>query len=217
MVDLKGKFPNGLAAAMKLKGIGPTELARLVGDTSKQNLVRYRDQERKLPIELAERIAPFLDTTREALVFARAPRKGRLKEPKSRITEIPLIDYVTAGMLKSPMSQIDPSKWPLFAFADLGAGEWFALKVDNKGDGDSMDRLSPPGSTIAVNAADRELVDGRCYVFSVNGETTYKMWQEGDPAYLAPYSTNPRHKPIFVRRKRDFDVIGRVKRTVLDL
>ncbi|WP_164079014.1 hypothetical protein, partial [Stenotrophomonas maltophilia] len=34
-----------------------------------QNLVRYRDQERKLPLELAERLAPILGTTREDLVF----------------------------------------------------------------------------------------------------------------------------------------------------
>jgi len=219
MADLKGKYPNGLAAAMHRKGIGPTALARLVGETSKQNIVRYRDQERKLPIELAERLAAFLDCTREELFFPResGAKKSRLKKPREPITEIPLIDYVTAGKLRSPMSQLDPSEWPLFAFADLGPGEWFALRVEDKGDGDSMDRISPPRSVIAVNRDDRELIDGKCYIFSIAGETTYKMWQDGDPAYLAPYSTNPIHKPIFVKRRRDFEVIGRVKRTVLDL
>ncbi len=83
-----------------------------------------------------------------------------------------------------------------------------------------MDRLSPDGSIIVVNRRDRELVPGRCYVFAIGGQTTYKRWQPArgdDPAYLEPYSTDPIHKPIFIHRKRDFGVIGRVKRTVLDL
>jgi len=101
------------------------------------------------------------------------------------------------------------------SFSDLGRGDFFALKLED--DADSMDRISPPNSVIVVDKADRTLRNGRCYVFSIDGETTYKMWQEGDPAYLAPFSTNPNHKPIFVKKRRGFDVIGRVKRTVLDL
>jgi phage repressor protein C with HTH and peptisase S24 domain len=104
---------------------------------------------------------------------------------------------------------------PLLAFADLGRGEWFALRVED--DADSMDRVSPPGSIIIVNKADRQLRSGRFYVFSLDGETTFKMWQDGDAPYLAPYSTNPLHKPLFIGKRRNFDVIGRVKRTVLDL
>ncbi len=50
----------------------------------------------------------------------------------------------------------------------------------------------------------------------MRGETTYKMWH-AEPAYLAPYSTNPANQPIIVTRKRDLNVIGRVRRTVLDL
>lgn len=135
------------------------------------------------------------------------------KEPK--VAQVPLLDTVTAGKLKTPSSQIPVEDVPLLAFADLGRGEFFALRLEE--DADSMDRVSPPGSIVIVNKADRELRNGKYYIFSIDGETTYKMWVDDDPAYLAPYSTNPTHKPIFVRRKRDFDVIGRVKRTVLDL
>lgn len=141
------------------------------------------------------------------------PARGRRGAPK--IISVPLLDQITAGKLKSPSSQIPVETVPLLAFADLGRGDFFALKVES--DADSMDRISPPGSVVVVNKADRELRPGRCYIFSIDGETTYKMWQEGDPSYLAPYSTNPIHKPIFIKRKRDLEVIGRVKRTVLDL
>lgn len=142
-------------------------------------------------------------------------RKPEPVEKGPKVAKVPLLDTVTAGKLKTPSSQIPVEDVPLLAFADLGRGEFFALRLED--DADSMDRLSPPGSILVVNKADRELRHGRCYIFSIDGETTYKMWQDGDPPYLAPYSTNPSHKPVFIRRKRDFDVIGRVKRTVLDL
>jgi SOS-response transcriptional repressor LexA len=214
MAELKGKFPNGLASAMKKKEMGVTELARLV-DTSKQNVQRWRDQERKLTPEWAEKLAPHLEVTREILIFQK-PAKGPRSAPKTapaKFTQVPLLDSVTAGKLRSPSSQIPVEDVPLLAFFDLGRGDFFALKVE----GDSVDRVSPEGSTIVVNRADRTLVSGKFYVFSLRGETTYKMWQGGENAHLAPYSTNPSNKPIFFKKKSDLEVIGRVKRTVLDL
>ncbi len=79
--------------------------------------------------------------------------------------------------------------------------------------------VSPPNSILIVNQADKELVNGKCYIFSLDGETTYKMWQADDPPYLAPYSTNSTHKPILIteKKRRGFAVVGRVKRTILDL
>lgn len=128
-------------------------------------------------------------------------------------TKIPLVDWVSAGRLAEPKSQIPVEDVPLLAFADLGPGDFFALKVA----GNSMDRISPDGSVIVVNRSDRVLVSGKCYVFSVRGETTYKLWQKDEPSYLAPFSTDAIHKPIFIKKMRDLEVIGRVKRTLLDL
>lgn len=141
------------------------------------------------------------------------PPSRRASQPATpKMTLVPLLDRVTAGRLRSPATQIPVEDVPLLAFADLGRGDFFALLVE----GDSMDRYSPEGSTIIVNKADRALLNGRCYVFSLKGETTFKMWQAGDTPHLAPYSTNPANKPIFFK-KRDLEVIGRVKRTLLDL
>jgi hypothetical protein len=69
---------------------------------------------------------------------------------------------------------------------------------------------------IIVNRADRELKAGNCYVFALRGDTTFKIWQP-EPARLEPHSTNPVHKTVFIRKNRDFEVVGRVKRTMLDL
>lgn len=131
-----------------------------------------------------------------------------------RVHEIPVLDNVTAGKLRAPSSQIPVQDVPLLAFADLGRGDFFALTVE----GDSMDRISPDGSIIVVNQADRQLVAGKAYVISQRGEATFKTWRP-DPPRFAPYSTNPIHEPIFVKSKAEAEklVVGRVKRTVLDL
>jgi SOS-response transcriptional repressor LexA len=130
------------------------------------------------------------------------------------IAKIPLLDKVTAGKLKSPSSQIPIDDLPLLVFADLGRGDFFALTVE----GDSMDRLSPDGSVIIINQADRTLVTGRAYVISRRGEASFKLWRS-DPPRFSPYSTNPVHEPVFVKSKEAAQgmVVGRVKRTVLDL
>jgi SOS-response transcriptional repressor LexA len=127
--------------------------------------------------------------------------------------KIPLVDWVSAGKLAEPKSQIPVEQVPLLAFADLGRGDFFALTVQ----GNSMDRVSPEGSVIVVDRTDRTLVSGKYYVFAMRGETTFKIWHGGDPPYLAPFSTDPVHTPIFPKRKRDLEVVGRVKRTFMDL
>lgn len=147
-------------------------------------------------------------------LIARDPKLRHLSgEARPHITEIPLLSWVSAGQLADAQSQIPVEDVPLLAFADLGVGEFFALRVE----GDSMDRVSPEGSVIVINRADKALIPGRCYVFGLHGQTTYKRWHGGEPPYLAPFSTNPLNEPIFVRKKKDFEVIGRVRRTVLDL
>jgi len=198
-------------------GLGSVEAAQRVPGLER-NYIRDLIEGKKRSFSQAKlpQVARALDWTVQDLLGDNAtPAKA---DPKvKRITEVPLLGTVTAGAPKSPFSQIPVEDVPLLAFADLGRGEWFALKVEDRGDGDSMDRVSPPGSIIIVNRADRELRNGKCYIFSIKGETTYKMWKAGDPGYLSPYSTNPIHQPIIVKRKKDFEVIGRVKRTLLDL
>lgn len=127
--------------------------------------------------------------------------------------KVPLLDMVSAGKLTEPRSQIPVEGVPLLAFADLGRGDFFALTVQ----GDSMDRVSPEGSVIVVDQSDKTLVPGKPYVFWHHLEgTTYKYWQP-DPDRLEPSSWNHANKAIFIKKKRDFGVVGRVRRTVLDL
>jgi SOS-response transcriptional repressor LexA len=191
--------------------IGAVEAAAAV-DGLERNFIRDYLEGKKKSFSAAKQplVAQALRWRVDELL-GEAPRLAT--GPQPRISLIPLLDSVTAGRLASPVSQIPVEKVPLLAFADLGRGEFFALRVD----GDSMDRISPDGSTIVVNKSDRQLLNGKCYVFSIGGQTTYKMWQGGETPFLAPFSTNPINQPIFFRKKRDLEVIGRVKRTILDL
>lgn len=136
------------------------------------------------------------------------------KPDDKRMAFVRLVDSVPAGKLAAPMSQLGLDQLPLLIIDGLGRGEYIALTVD----GDSMDRVSPDGSIIVVNKADRTLVSGKAYVFCHRGKVTYKLWRP-DPARLQPHSTNPLHEPIYVKDKPEAEklVVGRVKRTILDL
>lgn len=192
-----------VAAALKRGGMKQAELARRLSDELRQDIDRS---------QVNKMILGKRDVAADEMLAIEAITGFPVPSPHLPI-KVPLIDWVTAGKLTEPRSQIPVQDVPLLAFADLGRGDFFALKVE----GTSMDRVSPEGSVIIVNRADREPVSGRCYVFAIRGETTYKRWHGGDPPYLAPYSWDASHQPIFVKRKRDLEIVGRVRRTVLDL
>lgn len=134
------------------------------------------------------------------------------KSGRGRLTHVPLLSWVSAGRLEDRSTQEEERNAPIFTFADLTVGDFFCLKVQ----GDSMDRISPEGSIIVVDRADKLLVAGKPYVFATHGEATYKLWRP-EPPRLDPFSTNPMNQPIFVKRKIDLVVVGRVKRSILYL
>lgn len=125
--------------------------------------------------------------------------------------EVPLVSWVSAGeLLDVPADAIADAERVILQ-ADLPRGDYIAFRVE----GNSMDRWSPPGSIIIVNRSETEPLEGRPYVFvTETGEATYKRWQS-DPDRLVPYSTDPNIETVFPRG--DFRVLGRVRRTILDL
>lgn len=206
----KGKFPNGLGEAMRKAGVGLTRLGELIG-TSKQNVGRWVDGERRLRPEWAKKIAPFLDTTPEALLLldhgANAPD-----------FEIPMISWVSAGAMEAPEVVQELEDAPKLHMSGLDHdGEWIALRIPPLYD--SMDRISPPESVIIVNLKDRRLVSNACYVIAdaESGEASYKRYRANPPRW-EPVSTNLTHEPIFLdEMEGEPRIIGRVRRTMLDM
>jgi len=80
-----------------------------------------------------------------------------------------------------------------------------------------MNRLAPEGSILIVNRADSTLLDGRYYVFALDGgQATFKTYRR-DPERLQPYSTNPDHMSIPIEQHADLYVFGRVRRVIQEV
>ena len=123
---------------------------------------------------------------------------------------VPIHTWVSAGMLMRDDSSQDIVGQ--IKVTDLDPRErWIALRVD----GDSMDRISPPGSIIFINTNDKRLVPNACYVIA-DGENnvTYKRYRSNPPRF-EPVSTNPAHEPIFPESEPV--VLGRVKKSIIDM
>lgn len=217
MKDLRLQHARWVSQELDKMGHGSrTRYAKALGITADM-VTRITNVEpgkefRKLTTEELIASAKFFNQDPPGLVQARevAPYGGK------GITQVKLLGRIAAGERKSPMTLVNPDRAKVLTLSGLGAGDFIALELEK--DGDSMDRISPPGSVIIVNQADKALISGCCYVFRIDGEDTYKMWQDDSPPYLAPYSTNPIYKPRFIRKKRDhFEVVGRVKRSLIDL
>lgn len=138
-------------------------------------------------------------------------------EPRQkRFLEIPVISWVSAGNLRDAGDLGDAvgRYAERILLNDLPPnGEYFATDVR----GDSMDRVSPEGSRIIVDARDHTPVPGKFYLFSLRGEATYKRYQSDPVIRLEPYSTNPLNQAIYPKADRDWMVIGRVVRSYIDL
>jgi SOS-response transcriptional repressor LexA len=124
---------------------------------------------------------------------------------------IPQISWVSAGRLDVADQVVDMDGAKMIPLAGVGPGDWFALEVQ----GDSMDRISPPGSIIIVNRRDKRLVANGCYIIADgDGGATYKRYRSG-PMRFEPVSTNTDHDTFFPDQEPT--IIGRVRKTILDL
>jgi len=125
------------------------------------------------------------------------------------VREVPLVSWVSAGTLLSEAASDEAIGT---AKAALGEGDWIALRVE----GESMDRISPPGSIIFVDRSDKRLVTGGFYVIDDgHGNSTYKRFQAQPRMRFEPVSKNKDLPAIYPDNEPT--IIGRVKLTMLDL
>lgn len=142
--------------------------------------------------------------------------EGPMREPAPRSRrpdhEVPVIAWVSAGKV-ADIGQIEEiGELERITVSGLPAGEYFATDVI----GDSMDRVSPENSRIIVRIGEGHPIEGGYYVFSLNGETTYKRYYDDPVIRLEPHSTNPANRPIFPRTE-GWSVVGQVVRSFIDL
>ena len=200
------KWPNGLARLVETLGVNQSELARAIG-TNRQNVSRWVSQTRKIPDDYIQKIADYLKVTRQEVAW----------EDAGGVVTAPLISWVSAGGLQD-VQQVDQltsqDDFKVVSAPGLStSGKWVALRVE----GDSMDRISPPDSIIFVNLKERELVPNACYVIAdQEGAATYKRFRPS-PDRFEPVSVNSEHQPIFIGEGYSPVVLGRVRKSILDM
>lgn len=136
------------------------------------------------------------------------------EQPRNRraTMEIPVIAWVSAGQLADIGDLQEIEELDRLTVDGLPEGSYFATPVV----GDSMDRVSPEGSTIIVRADKSRPIQGGYYVLSLNGETTYKRYYDDPVVRFEPHSTNPANRPIYPPRE-NWEVVGQVVRSFIDL
>jgi len=201
-----------LQQALKDAGISMREAADRFGwsyNTLKSNANGNMPFSYKKALVYASR----LKVRGEWLYEGTPPMREPTKPFRRTAIEVPVIGWVQAGALADAAAIHDMGELDHVTVDGLGPGSWFSTEVH----GDSMDRVSPEGSRIFVNSEDRDLIAGGFYLFSLRGETTYKRYYDDPVARLEPYSTNPANRPIYPTSDRDWMVVGRVYRSVIDL
>ncbi len=187
-------------ALRKLKALrGTTSLESVAADVgiSTSQLSRYENGDRDPYLKHLRALADRFNVSVAEIIDEPAP------------TKVPLLSWVSAGMLRASHPVYERDILRNVHVADLPAGDWIALEID----GDSMDRVAPPGAIILVDRADLDLVDGRFYVFGNQdtGEATFKRFRS-KPDRLQPYSTNPDHETHYISTL--VQVVGRVRQVI---
>ena len=189
--------PNQIAAVRKRVGLKIEELAERAG-LSTTYVWRMERGERNVSLKNLQKLADALGVAPSDLIESKP------------VADVPILSWVSAGMMARDdvqqdvvgeirMSDLDPR------------GEWMALRVE----GDSMDRISPPGSLILVDLTDKALVPNACYIITDgDNQATYKRFRSNPPRF-EPVSTNPSHQPILPDGEPA--VIGRVRRSLIDM
>jgi hypothetical protein len=147
-------------------------------------------------------LAPVLGTTSAWLLDGMTGPSG---------DGLPVVDWKRVGDL------LDPSA-PLVDCRYLGElfGRWPARYFATRAPDEAMNRISPAGSYIVVDRNDRDLVEGHCYLGILEGQLLFRRWAS-DPARAEPSSNDPGFKIEFLAQDRSWKIIGRVRRTILDI
>lgn len=198
-----------LQRARKAAGFDtPSEAARAHREINQNTLISHENGNRAISKKAAEKYGRLFGIDPGELLF----RANGKKPGAGEVLSIPQVSMVSAGNLREQegVTAADIERW--VQVADMPPGNWIALGVE----GDSMNRIAPDGSTILVNRADDKLIDGRFYVFSLEGgEATFKRYRRRPTEMLQPFSTNPDHVSIPVTG--DLYVFGRAKRVITDI
>ena len=182
---------NRIKELRAAQGLTQKALAELVG-TTKNQMVKLENGDRRLSDHWAQRIAPHLSAQPYELFMP-----DGVSTP---LKFVPLVGHISCGDWREAIEQADKIVPAVTEGVNV-----FALRAV----GDSMDQLIRDEGYVYVDPDDRDLIDGKVYaVMNGDGETTAKLYR-ASPARLVPCSSNPVHKETVLGRDQ-FTVIGRI-------
>lgn len=129
-------------------------------------------------------------------------------DPGAPDKRVPLLSWVQAGA----MAEVDPhtlERAEEHVWIADRRDTLFALRVV----GHSMNQVAPHGSVIFVDYSDRDLVDGKLYVFRADDRATFKRYRANAPR-LVPDSDDPEYTEIPLTQETQ--VVGRVVKITRD-
>lgn len=189
----------------------PSDAARGLRDINVNTLISHENGNRDLSRKAAEKYAKAFGADAGWLLYGKADEREPTRPAGLITVDVPLLSWVSAGELAIDDSVVDLTDFPSIAGIDLPSGNYIALRVD----GASMNKISPPGSIIFVNTADRRLVMNGCYVIAdESGAATYKRYRPSDAPQFQPASYEAVEPPTLRGAIR---VIGRVRRSLIDM
>lgn len=200
-----------LIEARKAAGFaGPKAVADRFPDWKINNYKAHESGRNGFGLVDAKRYAKAFNVNLKWLQFGIGKPDDEDDDP-AVVTDVPRVSWISAGELTEQAAVESLADFPTIAALDLPEGEWIALEVE----GNSMNKISPPGSIIFVNLRDKRLAHNACYVVAdETGAATYKRYRQNEKPPFQPVSYDEVEPPKF---HGAVNVIGRVRRSIIEM
>ena len=202
-------WQNHIAYWRKRAKMSQDELAAAIDPpTTKGTISQYESGKRTPSQQRLSDIADALGCTPGELLDGPQTERPTAPDGAEEVADIPILGEVPAGSWREAVR--DYRGWTHIAARDKREG-MYALYVS----GDSMDKIAGDGTLIIIDPNDKDTFHRRLFVVrGPDGDVTFKRYLDG-PGRLEPCSRNPEHQTIPIT-DRDYEIIGRVKKIILD-
>lgn len=196
-------------------GMNQERLAELL-DTTKQSVSRYETGERKADQDILFKLADIFKVSIDDFFPPLTPMTNEEKAEykTSNINNYHYLPTAISAGLPINVDGITNDQVEKISLPDSIMGKWAGKKdiFITKINGDSMDKIMPHGSLIAVKPITlNELKDGDMVVFSSDYDYSVKcFYQDGDRLIFKPESYNKKHADQIYSVNDNIEIHGKV-------
>ena len=195
-------------------GLGAREACRMAGlhSDALRNIKRSlesRGSRAGVSSRTIAALAPVLGTTSAWLMEGSTEEAGGA--PPDGGATLAFVDWTDVGLFADPARPVPNDR-------NLGeqCGHWPTGYLATRVADNAMNRLSPAGSYIVVDRGERTASEGLSYLANLDGVVMFRRWF-AHPERAEPFSSDPTFKIEYLNPGRSWQIIGRVRRTLLDI